>query len=45
MIIMIIFLFLTIVMILCTAYYLDYKKRKDNFVEFYHEHYDSEMNK
>jgi len=26
-------------------YYLDYKKRKDNFVEFYHEHYDSEMNK
>jgi len=30
MIIMIIFLFLTIVMILCTAYYLDYKKKSLN---------------
>ena len=30
MIIMIIFLFLTVVLILCTAYYLDYKKRKIN---------------
>lgn len=30
MIIMIIFLFLTIVLILCTAYYLDYKKKKIN---------------
>lgn len=30
MIIMIIFLFLTVVLILCTAYYLDYKKKKIN---------------
>lgn len=30
MIIMIIFLFLTVVLILCTAYYLDYKKKKMN---------------
>lgn len=30
MVIMIIFLFLTVVLILCTAYYLDYKKKKVN---------------
>lgn len=33
MIIMIIFLFLTIVMVLCTAYYLDYKKKSINKVK------------
>ena len=32
MIIMIIFLFLTLVMVLCTAYYLDYKKKSVNKV-------------